>query len=245
MSSVRNIRLHLEYDGTDYVGWQRQENGRSIQGELERVLGQILGGHVDVIGAGRTDAGVHARGQVANFRTTSDISPDAVKGGLNGLLPDDIVILAAMEVPLEFHARFSARARRYSYRISTVPEALMRRYSWHLRYDLDLALMLQVAQAVLGRHEFTSFCKTASEADHHWCTVTASSWSADGAALIYSITADRFLHGMVRALVGTMVDIGRGYTPADRFVPILEKQERSAAGMAAPARGLVLEEVVY
>lgn len=242
---MRNVRLLLEYDGTDYVGWQRQDRGRSIQGELERVLEQLTGEHVNVIGAGRTDAGVHARGQAANFRTSSDMAVGEMRGGLNGLLPEDIVILGIEEVPPEFHARFNARARRYSYRISTVPAALIRRYSWYVKYRLDLDLMNEAAGAILGRHEFTSFCNTASEAPHHWCAVTESSWHAGPGSLIYSVAADRFLHGMVRSLVGTMVDIGRGYTRVEDFMAILAKKDRTAAGMAVPARGLVLEEVVY
>ncbi|MFI5252437.1 MAG: tRNA pseudouridine(38-40) synthase TruA [Bacteroidota bacterium] len=242
---MRNIKLGIEYDGTNYVGWQRQENGRSIQGEIENVLQNVLQEKVNVIGAGRTDAGVHARGQVANFRTETALGTEKIYTALNGLLPQEIVIHSVSEASLEFHARYKAKSRRYSYLITSTPTALGRLYSWNLRYKLDLEVMSAAAEKVLEKHDFQSFSKAGSVVDNYFCAVYESIWSVVNNSLQYQITADRFLHGMVRALVGTMVDVGRGYISLDDFCHILELKQRQAAGMAAPARGLVLEEVVY
>lgn len=242
---MRNIKLLLEYDGTNYAGWQRQENERTIQGEIEAVLARVLQEEVDVIGAGRTDAGVHARGQVANFHTNSSLSLREVHRALNGLLPDDIVALGVEEVPDDFHARYSARARTYSYLLTLQPTALERNFSWYVTYRLNVDLMQGVAKEVIGQHNFASFCKAQSEVNNHLCTVSVSDWILSGPMLRYTITANRFLHGMVRALVGTMIDVGRGYTSVDEFKDMLNHTDRKRAGIAVPARGLVLESVVY
>lgn len=242
---MRNIRLLIEYDGTNYAGWQRQEHDRTIQGELEKALGQILQEGVNVLGAGRTDAGVHARGQVANFRTTSPRQPDEIRAALNALLPEDVIIRSAEEVPEEFHARYSARDREYSYTIVLQPSALLRLYSWHLKHSLNISQMRWAACQVIGEHDFRSFCRTKADVEHHRCTILAASWFQEGDLLRFTVRADRFLHGMVRTLVGTMVDVGRGYTSLADFTSIVESRDRTAAGMAAPAKGLVLESVTY
>ena len=242
---MRNIKLLIEYDGTNYVGWQRQENGASVQGEIEAVLKQILQEDVNVIGAGRTDAGVHARGQVANLRTESPLDCFNIQAGLNGLLPDDIVIHGVEEIMLDFHARYSARERHYSYLISRVPSAMMRSYSWYVKYPLDVELMQETAALLTGEHDYESFCRANSGVAHHRCIVKSARWEIEGSFLKFHISADRFLHGMVRALVGTMVDVGRGYLTFNDFQKIHEKKDRSAAGVSAPANGLVLEEVIY
>lgn len=244
---MHNIKLLLEYDGTNFVGWQRQQRGRSVQGELESVLSQILQQQINVIGAGRTDAGVHARGQVANFRSDSRLGVHDIHGGLGGLLPADIVIHAVEEVPLDFHARYSAKERFYSYSITLEPSALLRNYSWYVKYRLDEQRIQKTAKILLGQHDFESFCKANSEVDHYRCIVSHSCWviPQSGTTMRYEIRANRFLHGMVRALVGTMVDVGRGYTTPDEFLNILDKKDRKEAGMTAPAHGLVLESVVY
>ena len=242
---MRNIKLLLEYDGTNYVGWQRQDNGRSIQGEIESVAQKILQEKVSIIGAGRTDAGVHARGQVANFRTETKLTNEQVKGGLNGLLPEDIAVLSVEEVQLDFHARFSAKERHYSYLISLLPTALDRNFSWQLAYSLDVNLLDKCAKHILGVQDFESFCRAHSDVKHYNCHIKSSSWTKTENKLLYEIQADRFLYGMVRALVGTMIDVARSYITFDEFQTILEKKNRTEAGMAAPAKGLVLEKVVY
>jgi len=235
----------IEYDGTRYSGWQRQENGPSIQGEIEKVLEKIFQENVNVVGAGRTDAGVHARGQVAHVLTYTDMSPYEIKGGLNGLLPEDIVILELEEVDLNFHARYSAKERQYSYLITQKPTAILRNFCWYVKYDLDLNILTKLAEVIKGKNNFQSFCKTGSATENYHCTVTESEWFYEFPFLRYKISADRFLYGMVRALVGTMVDVSRGYLSYEEFIDIFEKNNRCEAGRSAPARGLVLESVKY
>jgi tRNA pseudouridine38-40 synthase len=242
---VRNLKLVIEYDGTSYAGWQRQTNSRTIQGEVERVLAEILQETVSVTGAGRTDAGVHALAQVANFRTGTTRPTREIRKGLNGLLPSDIVVHDVSDVHLDFHARYDATERRYSYLILRTPSALMRNFAWHVGYDLDVNLMRRAAGMLVGTHEFGSFCKNQHEVPDVRCTIAQATWYEDGDRLVFKIHGDRFLHGMVRSLVGTMVDVGRGYTRLDVFMQLLEKNDRRDAGMSAPARGLTLEEIMY
>ncbi len=242
---MRNVKLELEYDGTDFVGWQYQENGRSVQGELENALRTILQEDVRVIGAGRTDAGVHARGQVANFRTAREIEESKLAKSLNGVLPRDVVVRNAERVGEEFHARYSAKARAYRYYISQCATALLRNYSWSLNYALDIEAMKQTSSLVVGERDFTSFCKNEADVKHYICNVYSASWTFEGSMLEFEIKANRFLHGMVRALVGTMVDIGRGYRSLASFQQILSAKDRAAAGMAAPPQGLFLEYIEY
>jgi tRNA pseudouridine38-40 synthase len=242
---LRCLRLHIEYDGTDFVGWQIQANGRSVQGEISRVLEQILQEPITLIGAGRTDSGVHARGQVAGFRTASTMECATIRKGLNGLLPEDVRIHIVDEAPPGFNPRHDARERYYSYTIACVPSALDRRYSWFVSYPLDIQLLESAATLLTGKHDYRSFCSHESEVPNTVCDVRVSRWHPSPARLVYEVRADRFVHGMVRAFVGTMIDIGRGYTPLSNLPAILSSRNRSMAGVAAPPQGLVLEEVVY
>ena len=242
---MRNIKLTIEYDGTRYAGWQRQENAVTVQEKIEGVLSQILQEEIAIVGAGRTDAGVHARGQVASFHTESSMDLFSLKGRVNSLLPKEIVVHEVQQAPAVFHARHSVLEREYSYTISREETALGRLYSWHVKYDLDPRLMKEIAATIVGTHDFQSFCKSQSGVEHHRCNVSFAEWKEVGALLIFTIRADRFLHGMVRALVGTMLDVGRGHTSSEQFSRILEKKDRAEAGMAAPAKGLVLERVTY
>ncbi len=242
---MRNIKLTLEYDGTDFVGWQSQTNGRNVQDEITNVLDQVLQEPITLIGAGRTDSGVHARGQVANFRTNSSLGVSSILNALNGTLPEDIYVHSAIEVDEKFHSRFDAKGRLYKYYISLIPSAIGRQYQWFVKYDLDLSLMNEVAAQLVGEHDFESFTKSESLVPHHRCTVLKSEWTKLPSMLIYEIRANRFLHGMVRALVGTMVDIGRGYIPVTAFKDIMSAKDRRKAGMAVPPSGLFLEEVTY
>jgi len=199
---MRNVKLELEYDGTDFVGWQYQENGRSVQGVLEKSLSQILREEVRVVGAGRTDAGVHARGQVANFHTNKAIDESTLLKSLNGVLPQDIVVVNAEPVDEKFHARYSAKMRQYKYYISRRPTALLRHYSWLLGYKLDVDLMAKCSRQVVGELDFSSFCRSEADVEHHRCIVFSASWTARDSILEFEISANRFLHGMVRTLVG-------------------------------------------
>ena len=240
-----NIKLTLEYDGTHFVGWQIQPNGRTVQEKLERALQQILQVECKTNAAGRTDSGVHALGQVANVLIAKDVEIPQLVKSLNGVLPEDISVLDAEAVDEKFHARYSATARRYRYSISRHRVALARQFCWHVGYNLDRQKMEKCAEIILGEHDFQSFCKVDSDVEHYRCIVRSAEWKEVDSKLEFHITANRFLHGMVRALVGTMVDVGRGYTSVEQFQEIIVAKDRRAAGMAAPAQGLFLEQVYY
>ncbi|MBI5214820.1 MAG: tRNA pseudouridine(38-40) synthase TruA [Ignavibacteriae bacterium] len=242
---MRNIILTIEYDGEQYVGWQRQLNGKSIQGEIENALKTILQEQVNVIGAGRTDAGVHARGQVANFQTNTSLELYQIKSALNSSLSDDIVVHDAVDVEEDFHARYNAKQRVYKYFIRQNESALERKYSWFVRYELDIERMREVAQTILGEHDFEGFAKVGSDVKHFVCHVSMSEWQVGEKRLTYTISADRFLRGMVRALVGTMIDVGRGFLSPDIFKERLDNRLKYEPRSAAPAHGLVLEQVFY
>jgi tRNA pseudouridine38-40 synthase len=241
----RNIKLIIEYDGTDFVGWQRQPNGRTVQEEIEKTLSTVTQEQITVVGAGRTDSGVHARGQAANFFTNSEMDLNDFRRALNGLLPEDIVIHSVESAANDFSARYSAVSREYRYFISQKPTAVDRKYCWHLRYRFDVEMMNRIARSIEGIHDFQAFSKTDTEVEHHRCEVFESSWKLENDMLTYTVRANRFLHGMVRALVGTMVNVGRGFTPESEFRVIMESKNRSSAGQAAPAKGLFLERVTY
>jgi tRNA pseudouridine38-40 synthase len=243
---MRNIRLVLEYDGTNYVGWQIQPNGPSVQAALEKALRQILQEEVSTIAAGRTDAGVHARGQVVNFTTDREMDPRAIAKGLNATLPNQIVVVGADEVDASFHARYSAKGRLYRYHLSLQPSAIERDYAWYVGgYELDVNLMRSCSDLIIGEHDFSSFCKADSGVENFLCNVERAVWNQMGTRLVFEICANRFLYGMVRALVGTIVEIGRGLRRLEEFKVILDARDRRAAGMSAPAKGLFLEQIIY
>jgi tRNA pseudouridine38-40 synthase len=239
------IRMTLEYDGTDFVGWQFQTNGRSVQEEIEKALQQILQEKVRITGAGRTDAGVHARGQVASFSIEQDVDVESFRRSMNAVLPHDVVLREVRECPNDFHARNDAIRRRYKYVISQEPTAIHRKYCWQVFQKIDGEKLQTCAGMIQGEHDFQSFCKKGSDVEHYRCVVQLAEWTHDAPWFIFEITADRFLYGMVRALVGTMITIGRGHTPMDNFSKILKAKDRAMAGMSAPAKGLFLEEISY
>jgi tRNA pseudouridine38-40 synthase len=241
----RNLKLVVEYDGTEFYGWQRQPQVRTVQGEIERVLEQLLQHPVKLTAAGRTDMGVHAQGQVVNFFTTRRLQARRLLLGLNALLPADIRVQEVCEVPHSFDARFSAVARVYRYRIATRPRAIGRQYAWYCRWSLDLELMRQAARLLLGEHDFRSFCRAEVELPHYRCCVTQADWQQSGDELWFDIRANRFLHSMVRTIVGTLVDVGRGKTPPQKVAEMLQARDRRVAGPCAPAQGLCLMHVIY
>lgn len=242
----RNIKLVIEYDGTDFVGWQRQPNGRTVQEEIENVLLKITSEKINVVGSGRTDSGVHAREQVANFFTDNSSSPNDLYRSLNGLLPDDIVIHSAEEVDENFSARYSAKAREYKYYIQRSPTAINRKYCWQLGYALDIDLMNSAASDIVGTHDFQAFCRSEVETEHYLCTVFEAGWErSQNDGFTFTVRANRFMHGMVRAIVGTMVDVGRRYSSLDEFKEIFRSKNRQKAGQSAPPQGLFLERVIY
>jgi len=245
---MRNIRLTLEYDGTCYHGWQRQKNALTIQEVVETALAKLTGEAVKLLGSGRTDAGVHAWAQVANFHTSSHIPLKAFHAGLNSLLPRDIAVLEAAAAPPDFHARKSARAKTYEYRILNrkEPSPLNRRYAWVVQDPLDLEAMAQAAAVLPGEHDFATFRASGGSPGHAVRQVLAAAWHPEGEGrLRFSITANGFLRGMVRSLVGTMVEIGRGKRPPEDLAALLAQADRRLAGPTAPAQGLFLVEVVY
>jgi tRNA pseudouridine38-40 synthase len=244
---MRNIKLLIEYDGTNYQGWQSQKNGCTIQDFLEAVLGRILNREVSLIGSGRTDSGVHARGQVANFKTDSTLDLIALQKGANSLLPPDILIKSAEDVPDEFHARFSARSRIYEYCIWNAPQPSVfnRNYSWWVRAPLAVESMQEAALHLTGKHDFSSFQGT----DHAMVSpereVMAAGFRQEGPSVIFSIRANAFLRHMVRNIVGTLVCLGKKRISKNDFIEIFEARDRRRAGITAPAQGLFLKVVLY
>ncbi len=244
----RNFKLVLEYDGTNYHGWQRQKGVLTIQEVVETRLAMMTQAPVRLIGAGRTDAGVHARGQVANFLSGTQIPPERLRCGLNSLLPDDIVGLELTEVDLKFHARFQARSKVYEYRIHNGPvaPALGRQYHWHISQPLSWDLMETCLKLLEGKHDFASFQATGSSVRNSEKVVFSTRIAPAGNHL-WTITteANGFLRHMVRNIVGTLVAVGREKLTVEEFSTIVAARDRKQAGMTAPARGLCLTEVRY
>lgn len=265
---MRTIRLTLAYDGTDFAGWQIQPDARTVQGVLESAIESLTGNPVRVLSAGRTDAGVHAIGQVASFRSDSSIPPEKWRAALQSRLPPDVVILASESAADDFHATFSATSKRYRYllRTSVVEDPFLRRYAWRLGSDLDVDKMRTAAQSLLGTHDFRCF-------ESHWPNKATSvrtvldvavhrlnRWPGWGAEPIernaqaagesaefiaVEIEADGFLYNMVRAIVGTLVNIGRGKWPVESLAKVIAGQDRSQAGETAPPQGLYLIRARY
>ncbi len=242
---LKNIRLTLEYDGTDFHGWQIQPKRRTVQGEIQERLEQLLGEEIKLIGAGRTDAGVHALRQVANFKTESKLKLENILRGLDSLLPSDIVVRNIKQVDQRFHARFTAKSKVYTYRIYSGKTVFLRDFTWELNYHLDLNRMRAAAERMLGEHDFSSFCVAKSCKQNNTCRILKANWRRLKDELVFEIEANRFLHSMVRALVGTMVDVGRGHFSVLDFERILSSRDRRKAGLTAPAKGLYLMKVKY
>jgi tRNA pseudouridine38-40 synthase len=249
---ARNLKLTLAYDGTDFSGWQVQPDLATIQGTLASVIRRLTGENVLPQGSGRTDAGVHALAQVASFATESSIPVENFQKALNDLLPAAIRVLDVSEVEGQFHARKSARAKTYRYRIFRGPVCLpfLARYVWHFPYPLDEDAMSQAAGEVVGEHDFTSFVAVDPEKGEdgeasNVRTIFSSRWERQGDELIYSVRGNGFLHHMVRNLVGTFLLVGKGTLQVEDIRRILETHNRSAAGATAPASGLLLVSVEY
>ena len=245
---MRNIRLIVEYDGTGYCGWQFQENGLSIQQVIEEAIGRMTGEAIRVIGSGRTDAGVHALGQVAHFHTASRLSERNFLMGINSLLPSDIAVREVREVDPAFHARFDVKSKVYIYRICNRPvrPALERHYVWFVWEPLDLQKIEEALDLFLGTHDFTSFCSTHTDSEDHVRTILDVGIQKDDNGMIqFSLEADGFLRYMVRTIVGTLVDVGRGKCTREDVAGILAAEDRKKAGLTAPPQGLFLKEVRY
>ena len=238
--------IWFSYDGERYHGWQNQPNGITVQSELERCLSLLLRETVSVTGAGRTDAGVHARMMAAHFDTDAAFLPDTLAMKLNGLLPCDISIDRIEPVAPDMHARFSARARTYHYYIHTRKIPFARRYSQEMHYRLDFALMNEAGRILLDYEDFGAFCKAGSDVKTTLCHVTHAQWhQLSPSEWYFEITANRFLRNMVRAVVGTLIEVGRGRMSLDEFCRVIEGRQRTQAGESMPAKALFLENVEY
>ena len=245
----RRIRLTLHYDGSGFAGWQAQAGARTVQGELEAALGRLTARPTAVIGAGRTDSGVHATGQVAGTVVPEKWHASTLRKALNAVLPRDIWVAAAAEMPAAFHARYDALARGYSYRIGladVTASPFLRRWCWPLQQQLRVELLDAAATTLLGRHSFAAFAKSGQSHRGEYCRVDRSEWSPwRGVGLEYRITANRFLHHMVRYLVGTMVDVARERRPLEDIDALLAKAPGQVTSEPAPPQGLFLSRVYY
>jgi tRNA pseudouridine38-40 synthase len=270
---MRTFKIILAYDGTDYVGWQRQANGISVQALIEDALRALDGGDVTVAGAGRTDAGVHALGQVASFTIARELSPDALRRAINARLPHAIRVLSAEEAPAGFHPRFGARRKTYRYRLwnGDVLSPFERAYAWHVPGPLDVEAMGAAARLLEGRHDFAAFQATASDvattvreivasnisttndtldaeeepSSHKGLNLSVPRVARGGELIVYEVTGSGFLRHMVRIIVGSLVEIGRGRQPVEWMSAVIAARDRAAAGPTAPPQGLFLVGVEY
>ena len=244
----KNFKLIIEYDGGAYHGWQRQKDRRTIQGEIENVLRTMTGLPVALTGSGRTDAGVHARGQVANFHCDTELSPEVFQRGLNSLVSADIVIKACQAAPETFHSRFDVKSKIYQYNIlnGAIPSVVGRQYIWFIRKKLEPDLMRAAMGHIIGRHDFKAFEGAGSPRSSTIREVVrAEIVEKNMDHFVFEIEADGFLRFMVRNLVGTLVEVGHGNISSDDFHNILLSKNRNLAGATAPPQGLFLVQVTY
>ena len=245
---IKNFKITIEYDGTRYHGWQRQKNDRTIQEEIEKAVLTITGQQVSLTGSGRTDAGVHAYAQVANFNCETKLGPQDLLGGLNSLTDENIVITSCDEIEASFHARYDVKSKVYVYKILNrpTPAAIFRQYAWHIRKKLNLEAMRAAIAHLIGSHDFKAFEGTGSPRSHTTRSVyQASLIEEEDGYLAFEIEADGFLRFMVRNIVGTLVNVGLAKISPDEFKRILESKDRDQAGATAPAHGLFLKKVSY
>jgi tRNA pseudouridine38-40 synthase len=246
----RSVQLVLHYDGSRFSGWQRQPGERTVQGDLEAAVSKLCGAPITVVGAGRTDAGVHARGQAAGVRVPDKWSALALRRSMNAILPDDVWIAAAFEMREDFHPRYSAVSRSYSYYVGTddfASSPFRRTTELVWKKPLELKRLAAAASAIEGEHCFRAFAVkgTAPEKDDHRCTVSRATWRERDGGLVFEIQADRFLHHMVRFLVGTMLEIGEGRREPGAIAELLTQEDNSKVAQPAPPHGLFLERVEY
>lgn len=243
---MRNLKLTIQYDGTKYCGWQKQPNSSGIQGTIEYAIYEITKEKVNIIGSGRTDAGVHALGQVANFKTNSSIPIARISDALNAKLPKDVSIIDCQEVSDDFHSRYSATGKIYRYLIYNKPyrSPLYKDISYHVRYELDIEKMRLEAKSLLGTHEFKGFMSSGSSVKDTVRTIHNISIEYSGDLIVLEVEGNGFLYNMVRIIVGTLVDIGRGRIDKP-LEEIIASQDRGEAGHTAPAHGLFLKKVHY
>ena len=237
--------IQLAYNGANYAGWQIQPNAPSVQQTLNEALSLLLRTEIYVVGAGRTDTGVHAKEMFAHFEVENAIDPTDLAYRLNRFLPADIAIKQIVAVADDAHARFSATSRSYQYLISPQKDPFYNQLAWVLERPLDVQLMNEAAQYLKGEKDFGAFSRSNTQTKTNFCNVTSALWEHQGDFLVFNISANRFLRNMVRAVVGTLVDIGLNKTSVARFIEIIELKDRTLAGESAPAHGLYLTRITY
>ena len=230
--------------GTRYGGFQVQDNAQTIQGEVEKVMGIFLRQPIELTGSSRTDAGVHALMNCFHFDYPEILDSDMLYN-LNAMLPNDIVLIDLRQVSAQSHCRFDAIARKYGYHIHNVKDPFVVDRSWYMPYNMDPILLAEASSLLIGTHDFTSFAKRNSQVNNHYCTISICKWEEQGAGWKFSIQGNRFLRGMVRGFVGTMVKIGRGKMSIDEFTRLLELKDNTMADFTAPAHGLFLEKIEF
>lgn len=247
MFSLRNIKLIIEYDGTNYCGWQKQKNNRTVQETIEKAISKITNEEIDLIGSSRTDSGVHARGMVANFITASNIPANKFREAINCKLPDDIAILNSEEVPLNFHSRYNSTGKTYSYTIINRYEkiALGKNYVLHVKDELDISKMESACKYFIGKHDFKAFKTAGSSVKTSVRTIKELKIESINDGIKIIITADGFLYNMVRIIVGTLIEVGKGKINPDDIENIIGQGDRSKSGPCVMPNGLVLEKVYY
>ena len=245
---MRNIRLLIQYEGTRYQGWQRQESSENtIQGRLEKLLSQMCSEKIELQGSGRTDAGVHAMGQVANFHTNSSLSTEEMMEYINSYLPQDIAVIQVTEDGERFHSRLNASGKCYQYRVwnSAVPNVFLRRYALEYPQPLDIEAMQKAASGLLGEHDFKSFTSTKKGKKSTVRRIDRIDIAQEGNLLTFTFTGNGFLYHMVRILMGTLLEVGEGKRSPDSMPELISAKNREAAGPLVPAKGLILKEVYY
>ena len=244
---MKRVKLTIAYDGTEYCGWQIQPNGITVEEVLNKALKKMTGEDICVIGASRTDSGVHAMGNVAVFDTETSIPADRIAMALNQRLPEDIVIVKSEEVAPDFHPRYCDCEKTYEYHIlkTKIPVPTKRHYHYFVSYDLDVDAMRRAAAFLVGEHDFESFCNIRTDVESTVRTITKLDILEQGEEIVVQITGNGFLYNMVRIIVGTLVRVGRGFYPPEKVKEILEAKDRTAAGVTAPPQGLFLKEIRY
>ncbi|KYG76679.1 tRNA pseudouridine(38-40) synthase TruA [Roseivirga echinicomitans] len=237
--------LDISYKGTSYHGWQFQKNAHTLQAEIENAISRLLGVQTPIMASGRTDAGVHAKQQIAHFDTVESIDVEKLEFRLNRFFTRDITINSIVEVKPDAHARFNANERAYEYYINQKKNPFLQELSYYFPNPLKVELMNEAASKLLGTQDFESFSKVKTEVNNFICNITKARWQIENDSLVFHVTANRFLRGMVRALVGTLLEVGLGKLTVEDFIKIIEHKDRTAAGRAVPPKGLFLSKVTY
>jgi tRNA pseudouridine38-40 synthase len=243
--SLHNYKIIIQYDGTNYAGWQIQKNAVTIQQTITEAIKVLTKEEVNLIGSGRTDSGVHALGQTANFRLNNLIDTHKFKYGLNSILPNDISVIRMEEVDLNFHARFDAKKRSYIYLFSKIKSPFYYRYSYNYKKKINTQALNDLSKVLIGTFDFTSFCIKKSETENKVCSIYDLTWRELKEFYLFYIEADRFLHGMVRTIIGSLLFTFKENKSKDFILEVLNKKERVAAGEAVPAKGLFLYKIKY